>query len=50
MIVALGGPENLSGQPGLPAATSSYVFTAFALTAIAIGVFFLARIAIPTMH
>jgi len=50
VIVALGGPESLSGQPGLPAATSSYFFTAFALTAIAIGVFFLARIAIPTMH
>jgi hypothetical protein len=50
VIVALGGPEQLGGQPGVPHSTASYVVTAFALTAVAIGVFFLARIAIPTMH
>jgi hypothetical protein len=50
VVVALGGPENLAGQPGLPQSTTSYVVTAFALTAIAAGIFVVARIAIPTMH
>jgi hypothetical protein len=50
VVVALGGPENLAGEPGVPSSTTSYVVTAFVLAAIAVGIFFVARVAIPTMY
>jgi hypothetical protein len=50
VIVALGGPEALAGGPGVPQSTTSYVVTAFVLTLLAGGLYWVALRVIPTVH
>jgi hypothetical protein len=50
VIVALGGPEALTGKPGVPHSTTSYMVTAVVLTALAGGVYWLALRMIPTIY
>jgi hypothetical protein len=49
-MVALGGPESLNGQPGVPSSTTGYVVGAVVMTALAGGLFWLATIILPTIE
>ena len=48
--VALGGPEALGTEGGVPASTTSYVVTAIVLLLLAAGLYWVALRAIPTMY
>lgn len=50
VTVALGGPEALGTEGGVPHSTTSYVVTAIVLLIIAAGVYWVALRAIPTMY
>ena len=50
VVVALGGPDALGTEGGVPHSTTSYVVTAIVLLLIAGGVYWVALRAIPTMY
>ena len=50
VVVALGGPDALGTDGGVPHSTTSYVVTAIVLLLIAGGVYWVALRAIPTMY
>ena len=50
VIVVAGGPEALDGQPGMPQSTTSYVIGAIVAIALSVGLFYLARIILPTVE
>jgi len=50
VLVALGGPDALGTEGGVPHSTTSYVVTAIVLLLIAGGVYWVALRAIPTMY
>jgi hypothetical protein len=50
VVVALGGPEALGTEGGVPHSTTSYVFTTVVLLLVAAGVYWLALFLIPQMY
>jgi hypothetical protein len=50
VTVALGGPEALGTDGGVPHSTTSYVVTAIVLLLLAAGVYWLALVTIPTLY
>lgn len=50
IVIAQGGPDALDGAPGVPQSMTSYVVTMIVMGAIAGGLFWLARIVLPTMQ
>jgi hypothetical protein len=50
VVVAPGGPEALDGKPGVPQSLTSYVVGAIVMLGLAVGLFYVARLILPTVE